>query len=1123
MPRLIAQLALLVLLGCAGLDARAQSDEPWLARAPLPAGMLPLLALIVDTSAAMAEVIATRAPYDPGHDYAEGAADPCDPGRIYWRRGPGPAPDCGSAASLPLDSANAQMGFRCQAGRRALARTGTYVTSRAAQWSPHASGGYWHELRPDDDHAVECRADRGVHGSSDGPWYAAQGAAGPWSRDRDDEPRWDAPPLSDSYVFLTGNYLNYLAQPTAAVTVSRYAWMASLVASAAASVDELELAVLRLSHDGLPGDDEGRGGMVVLAPAALPAAAPSIGRALQGWVPAGPAPLAESLAEAAAWLAGGRLLFGDGAHAAPDLPLPSTPEVRDPQRPDRYLTPFTGACRPVSVALLTAGAPTADAGAGAAAAELPGFPGTARACDAGCLSALAGWLRDTDLLPALPGSQRAPLFIAAPRPLAPAFREAGHAAGTPVLDLDDPLTLIMMIAHALQHDAAVASGTRLSAIGTDLMTDGLHGPAAYFGLSVPAAAPRWAGNVRKYRWQAPESSLAAPTIVDGNGDPAFDESGFALRPESRSAWSAGADGADALLGGAAAALPAPTARRVYTDITSNALADPGNRVAASNPALTRDALGLAPRDPRSATDLIAWTLGADVFDADDDGERDESRHAVGDPGLSPPVVVRYGGPDDSALVLVATNDGVLHALDQADGGERWAFIPRPLLQRLAGLSTNMTTVARHHGLDGTVTRHSFDADADGRITPASGDRAWLFLGLGRGGPGYYALDVTDPDRPRVLWSLAGSAASVLGDAWPGAVVARMRLDDRRQSPHRLVVILAGGHDPAQFAWPRPQDQRGVRLLILDAETGEVLWQAAGPQADDADLILQELTASLPSAPRVLDADGDGFADTLYLLGIAGHLWRIGFAPGAEPSGLATARLLGQFGEPDRADGPPRRFYSTPDVSYDAGGQGARFIVSFGSGWLARPRDAATEDRFYAVFDVPTEAARAGAPEPGATLGDEDLFDVTPSPYTAPPDARGWLLRLASHGRGEKTAGSSLTFDHRLRFITYQPLAAEPQQPCGPPASRSRLYTLDVRSGRPLNWIGDQPVPAEDLPVQGWPPGLRVVFPSRSLSAACGPPGCNTSPIGLIGGRSLDLDFRNDPVKTTWRRLQPTAE
>jgi len=211
----ISRLVLAALLCCAGLEARTQSDEPWVARAPLPAGTRPLLALIVDTSAAMAEVITTRAPYDPGHDYATEIAAPCDPGRVYWRRGPGPAPDCHGRASLPLDSANAQRGFRCQAGRNALARTGTYVASRAAQWDQGASGGYWRELLPGDDGAVECRADRGVHGASTGPWYAAQSAAGPWSLDSESEPRWDAPPLSDSYVFLTANYLNYLASPTA--------------------------------------------------------------------------------------------------------------------------------------------------------------------------------------------------------------------------------------------------------------------------------------------------------------------------------------------------------------------------------------------------------------------------------------------------------------------------------------------------------------------------------------------------------------------------------------------------------------------------------------------------------------------------------------------------------------------------------------------------------------------------------------------------------------------------------------------------------------------------------------------------------------------------------------------
>lgn len=1115
--RNVAQLILAAVLLGVAVESRAQSDEPWVVRAALPVGTRPLLALIVDTSAAMAEVTTARVPYDPGHDYAADAAAPCDPGRVYWRRGPGPAPDCGSPASLPLDSADAERGFRCLAGRSALARTGTYVASRAAQWSAHGPGGYWHEPLPGDEGAIECRADRGVHGAGDGPWYAAQGPAGPWSRHSEDELHWDAAPLSDSYVFLTGNYLNYLAAPAAPVMTSHYARLTSMVVSAASSVDELDLALLRLSHDGLTGDDAGRGGMVVRAPVTLPAAAASIGATLADWSPAGPAPLAEAMVEAAAWLTGGPVLFGDTAHAAPGEPLHSASDARDLQRPDAYRTPFTTACRPVSLGLLSAGLPSADGGAATAAARLPGLGQAASACTTGCLAALAQWLWQADLLPAVPGRQHAPLFIAAPLPATAVLREAAAVAGAPVLDLADPLALVMMIARALQQDAMEAAGARLSAAVID-MTVG--DPAVYFGLSLPAAAPRWAGNVRKYRWRPAAGTRGAPGVIDADGDLAFDESGLALRQSSRSLWSATTDGADLRLGGAAAALPLPAMRRIYTDLGPAPLTDPGNRVSATNPALTREALGLAPRDPRSRAELIDWMLGADAFDADGDGRRDEPRHELGDPGLSPPTIIRYGGADEPALVFATSNDGLLHALNDADGGERWAFLPRSQLSRMSEISTTTPTAARRHGLEGHLTRHVFDADGDGRITPRSGDHAWLMVGLGRGGAGYYALDVTDPDRPRLLWSLGGAAASALGEAWPAAVIVRMRLDDRRQGQHRLVAIIAGGHDPGQAAWPRPHDQRGARLLILDAESGEVLWQASGAAGDSADLTLEGLTASLPSAPRVLDVDGDGDADTLYLLGIAGHLWRIGFAPGAEPSSRATATLLGHFGEADDPGRPPRRFYSTPDVSYDMNGGRPRFIVSFGSGWLARPRDASIEDRFYAVFD-PTGPSDRGVPT-GASqaLHDDDLFDVTPAPHTAPRDARGWLLRLVTHGRGEKTAGPSLTFDRGLRFATYQPLATDPGQPCGPPPGLSRLYTLDVRSGRPLNWIGDQPVPAEDLAVPGPPPGLRIALPPRPVTAACAPGGCAAAPVGLIGGRPLGLDFRNDPVKTTWRRLAP---
>ena len=162
------------------------------------------------------------------------------------------------------------------------------------------------------------------------------------------------------------------------------------------------------------------------------------------------------------------------------------------------------------------------------------------------------------------------------------------------------------------------------------------------------------------------------------------------------------------------------------------------------------------------------------------------------------------------------------------------------------------------------------------------------------------------------------------------------------------------------------------------------------------------------------------------------------------------------------------------------------------------------------------------PGPSPALEEADLADVTAPPHEAPGGAAGWMLRLAGHGSGEKTAGASFTFDHRLRFATYQPRPPAADAPCGPPAGVSRLYTLDVRTGRPLNWIGDQPVPDEPIVAAGLPPGLDVAFPAAPLGD-CGSGGCARRPFALAGGNSIPLDFSNDPVRTSWRQLDANGQ
>jgi hypothetical protein len=192
-------------------------------------------------------------------------------------------------------------------------------------------------------------------------------------------------------------------------------------------------------------------------------------------------------------------------------------------------------------------------------------------------------------------------------------------------------------------------------------------------------------------------------------------------------------------------------------------------------------------------------------------------------------------------------------------------------------------------------------------------------------------------------------------------------------------------------------------------------------------------------------------------------------------------------------------------------QGAepRLAISAGSGWLTRPRDETIGDRVYVVFDRPDAAA------PGEVT-ESDLYDATDSPGGMPPKSAGWYVRLAEHGAGEKVVGPTITFDHALRFQTYQPLAADDSMPCGPPRAAIRRYALDVRTALPLDFAVESEE-HDETEAAGLPVELQFGFPGR-WDDTC--EGCKPRPFGLVGGETFDPGYSGDPVRTSWRKLVP---
>jgi type IV pilus assembly protein PilY1 len=491
-------------------------------------------------------------------------------------------------------------------------------------------------------------------------------------------------------------------------------------------------------------------------------------------------------------------------------------------------------------------------------------------------------------------------------------------------------------------------------------------------------------------------------------------------------------------------------------------------------------LGLGSGAPESIQDVLEWLA---------------QERLLGDPGLHAPVVAQY--PDALQLVFAATHDGLLHAFDAGSGVERWAWMPAELLPRLAELMRNEPTTVRSHGIDGPLVLHRHDPDGDGRIDTAAGEHLWLLFGLGRGGNRYYAIDVSRADAPRLLWSMALPGDAAL-ESRAEPVITRIHVDGQAQNAGRWVALLAGGYDRRyDAAAPADTDANDV-LHMVDAETGNLLWSTGS--APDSGLAIAGFDASQPSAPRALDLDGDGLLDRAYLVDVAGGLWRLEFASGRAPAELAQARRLAQLGT------GPQRFHATPDVSLVRFADGARLAISVGSGWLARPLDRNIVDRIYTIFDH--ETAADSRPWIEADLHDADAGE------SMPPTAPGWFRRLDGHGAGEKVIGPAVTFDHVLRFQTWQPLPPDAMAPCGPAQARRRLYAFSVRNGASHAVAIEAPEEDfVDIPGSGLPVALRFGFAAAAACADCRP-----RAFGIIGAEIFDAGYAGDPVRTSWRKL-----
>jgi type IV pilus assembly protein PilY1 len=144
----------------------------------------------------------------------------------------------------------------------------------------------------------------------------------------------------------------------------------------------------------------------------------------------------------------------------------------------------------------------------------------------------------------------------------------------------------------------------------------------------------------------------------------------------------------------------------------------------------------------------------------------------------------------TGMLYVGANDGMLHAFRGDTLEELWAFVPTPVIGNLYRLADSSYGPNHRYFVDGPLT--AGDAYINGSW------RTILVGGLGGGGKGYFALDVTVPSSPQLLWEFttASTGGTNLGYTYGNPIITKRKCAGADTSACPWVVIFASGYNTA---------------------------------------------------------------------------------------------------------------------------------------------------------------------------------------------------------------------------------------------------------------------------------------------------------------------------------------
>ncbi|MCK8126066.1 PilC/PilY family type IV pilus protein [Pseudoalteromonas sp. 2CM39R] len=650
-----------------------------------------------------------------------------------------------------------------------------------------------------------------------------------------------------------------------------------------------------------------------------------------------------------------------------------------------------------------------------------------------------------------------------------------------------------------------------------------HRDAVYFPMFLPSNDARWRGNLKKLK-------VSGGSVVDANSKIAVDSDG-AILSTAKTFWSedtALPDGNIVQSGGVNAYLAkqnsialARGSRKIISNLKDDIIRHfRGLSIMAFYGTVGKAAAAFGDPSLRVSDiyNLSNWSRGIDIYDEDGDGDRRETREDVfGDPLHSKPVTIDYGKGD--VRILIGTNAGYLHMFKDKNDvlKESWAFIPRSLYKIIKPLRDKEKRT-KVYGVDGPISIFFDDKDNDGVVNGS--DRVWAFFGLRRGGNEYYALNITNPNKPALMWGgpLVGGTGDFkeLAQTWSKPQVTYINLKGYENRP---LLVFGAGYDTNKDN-SISADSKGRGLYIVDAQTGKRLWALTNSEGGFKG------EHSIASDIHLLDSDYDGYTDRLYASDTGGGVWRVDLATNNKKNW--THFQLAKLGNNNRRffyepyvsrtlfskvtettlDG--EKTYSRIDTPFDA--------VLIGSGDRTDPFNLKVNDKLYMIRDVNTVTRSFEEDEIPDLIWQSDLMNVDSDPFAKVTDSLkdfveleadlaekdGWYFNL---GWGEKATSKATVLGGVAYFTTYKPdTSSSSDSQCSIAEGQGYLYAFHLHYGTKVYDWRRTPTAAElpDTPTMYVEDGEVFILQLPNEDSNC-TTNCKKTAPKVINGPSPSVD------------------